>query len=336
MAFPLVCLGHPLLDISSPVSEELLQKYNILSGSICLAAPEHMPLYKEMVETLECDFIGGGSSLNTCRSAQWLSKTPNFTTYFGSIGEDEFGIRLREAASEAGVEPHFQVLPQHETGTCACLIYQKERALVANLGASKFFELTYMQEHWAVLQNSKVIYSEGYMLTDCDASTLAAAKYACESGKVFALGLSAPYVIEFFKDRMLEVIPYTEIIICNEEEAAKYGEINGLPGTVTEVALAISRLPGFTPRPKKVVVTRGKDPVLIAVDGVAHEFPVPLIDPSKILDTNGAGDSFCGGFFYEYIKGSDLAKCVAAGNYMAGEVIQLSGCSFPKVNNYSY
>jgi adenosine kinase len=295
-----------------------------------------MPLYKEMVDTLECDYIGGGSSLNTCRSAQWLSKTSNFTTYFGSIGEDDFAIRLREAASEAGVDHHFQVLPEHPTGTCACLIYERERALVANLGASKFFQLSFLQQHWSVLENSQVIYSEGYLLTDCSDSVIAAARYACESGKVFALGLSAPYVIEFFKANMEEVLPFTEIVFCNEEEAGKFGEVNGIQGSVADIAKHISKLPGNTQRPKKVIVTRGKDSVFIAVDGVLNEFDVPLIESSKIVDLNGAGDSFCGGFLFEFVRGSDLAKCVAAGNYLSGEVIQLSGCSFPKVNNYEY
>lgn len=334
--FPLICLGHPLLDISSPVDLALLQKYNIVSGSACLASEAHMPLYKEMAETLQCDYIAGGAALNTSRAAQWLSKTANFSTFFGAIGQDDFGVHLREAASEAGVEPHFQINPEHETGTCACLIYHKERALVANLGASKFLRLSYLQENWAVIENSQVIYSEGYLLTDGADCVFAAAKHASDTGKIFALNLSAPYVIEFFKSNIEQVWPYTEYVFCNEDECAKYGEVFGITGDVVEIATQMSLTPTSTQRPKKIVITRGKDSVVVASEGKVELVEVPVIAAELVLDTNGAGDSFVGGFLYELIRGSNIGKCVAAGSYLAQEVIQLSGCSFPSENKYAY
>lgn len=334
--YPLICMGHPLLDISSHVNSALLEKYNIVSGSACLASESHMPLYKEMVDTLQCDYIAGGAALNTCRASQWLSKSANLSTFFGAIGQDDFGIRLRDASSEAGVVPHFQIDPSNETGTCACLIFNKERALVANLGASKFLKVSFIKEHWNIFEESQVIYSEGYLLTDGAECVFEAAKYACEAGKVFALNLSAPYVIEFFKNNLETVWPWTEYVFGNEEEAAKFGEVFGLTGCVIEVAIRMSLMPTRTQRPKKIVITRGKDSVVVASEGKAELFDVPAIDPSLILDTNGAGDSFVGGFLYELVRGSDLRKCIAAGNYLAREVIQLSGCSFPAENKYEY
>ena len=334
--FPLICLGHPLLDISSPVDQALLQKYNIASGSACLASEAHMPLYKEMVDTLQCDYIAGGAALNTSRAAQWLSKTANFATFFGAIGQDDFGVHLREAASEAGVDPHFQIVPDHETGTCACLIHQNERSLVANLGASKFLQLSFLQENWTVFEHSQVVYSEGYLLTDGQENVFAAAKYACESGKVFALNLSAPYVIEFFKNNIEHVWPWTEYVFSNEDECAKYGEVFGLTGDVVEIATKMSLTPSSTQRPRKVVITRGKDSVVVASEGKVELIEVPVIPSELVLDTNGAGDSFVGGFLFELIRGSDVRKCVAAGVYLSQEVIQLSGCSFPKDNKYAY
>ena len=51
-----------------------------------------------------------------------------------------------------------------------------------------------------------------------------------------------------------------------------------------------------------------------------------MVDVSKIVDTNSAGDSFCGGysirfllfsFIAELLNGPDLVKCAKAGNYSA-------------------
>ena len=54
---------------------------------------------------------------------------------------------------------------------------------------------------------------------------------------------------------------------------------------------------------------------------------VDAVDPSKIVDTNSAGDSFCGGykshkllsirFIAQLLKGPDVIKCAKAGNYSA-------------------
>jgi len=55
---------------------------------------------------------------------------------------------------------------------------------------------------------------------------------------------------------------------------------------------------------------------------------VPPIPRDLIVDTNGAGDSFVGGFFASLALGNDLLTSVAKGNEMAGKVIQHSGCVF--------
>lgn len=55
---------------------------------------------------------------------------------------------------------------------------------------------------------------------------------------------------------------------------------------------------------------------------------VPPVDKDRIVDTNGAGDSFVGGFFASLAKGEDLLAAVAKGNALAGKVIQKSGCVF--------
>ena len=42
------------------------------------------------------------------------------------------------------------------------------------------------------------------------------------------------------------------------------------------------------------------------------------IDSSLIVDTNGAGDAFVGGFFSELAKGSDVPTAVRRGNVLGG------------------
>lgn len=61
-----------------------------------------------------------------------------------------------------------------------------------------------------------------------------------------------------------------------------------------------------------------------------NEFPVPLLEAEKIVDTNGAGDAFVGGFLSQLIQGKELKSCIAAANYASREVIMQSGAAFPE------
>jgi adenosine kinase len=61
-------------------------------------------------------------------------------------------------------------------------------------------------------------------------------------------------------------------------------------------------------------------------------FPVIPIKPEAIVDSNGAGDAFCGGFFSQFVQGKPIEECVATGHYVANVVLQRSGCTYPSKN----
>jgi sugar/nucleoside kinase (ribokinase family) len=55
---------------------------------------------------------------------------------------------------------------------------------------------------------------------------------------------------------------------------------------------------------------------------------VPKIAKDLIVDTNGAGDSFVGGFFAALSRGESVIDCVKAGVKLSGIVVQHLGCAF--------
>jgi adenosine kinase len=68
-----------------------------------------------------------------------------------------------------------------------------------------------------------------------------------------------------------------------------------------------------------VVITNGPDPAyVVEYDFVSKKFtfcdifPVLFLDEEKIVDANGAGDAFAGGFLSMYMTGKSLDKCVSA------------------------
>lgn len=81
-----------------------------------------------------------------------------------------------------------------------------------------------------------------------------------------------------------------------------------------------------------LIITRGKFPTVVAQfwpekEAIISEFPVIEVADELIKDTNGAGDSFAGGFLGEIAAGSDISKAVESGHYWASKIIQSVGFS---------
>jgi|TARA_B110000305_G_C19351196_1_gene594352 adenosine kinase len=91
-----------------------------------------------------------------------------------------------------------------------------------------------------------------------------------------------------------------------------------------------------TKRPRIAVVTNGAKPVIVAQNMPGEEecsvteYEIAALTKEQIVDTNGAGDAFVGGFLSQLYQDKDLAQCIKAGIYLSREVVQRSGCTFPE------
>lgn len=102
-----------------------------------------------------------------------------------------------------------------------------------------------------------------------------------------------------------------------------------------EIALKICQLPKQNENRKRItIITQGKDPVLLAQNGQITEIPVEELSNEEIIDTNGAGDAFVGGFLSQFIQEKPLETCVRCGIWAAREIIKRSGCTFDGEPNF--
>jgi hypothetical protein len=65
-------MGNPLLDMLVLAKEDLLQKYGLDANNACLAEDKHQPLYQELVDKYEVEYIAGGAVQNSLRVTQVL------------------------------------------------------------------------------------------------------------------------------------------------------------------------------------------------------------------------------------------------------------------------
>lgn len=354
-------MGNPLLDISAHVGPDLLDKYGLQLDSAILAEEKHAPLYQELVEKYEVQYIAGGATQNSMRVAQWIlssssSSSANksndnnnnnnnnwsgMTGFMGSVGPDEYGKQLEACATADGVTVHYMKLDDNDntpTGTCAALIVGGERALVANLAAANHFNERHLATDKAqeMIQAAECFYCAGFFLTVSVPSLVQVAEHAVAHNKVFCLNLSAPFIVDFFADPLATALQYADFLFGNESEAAAYAKKHGMDATdLKAVALAVADLPKKnTARPRTVVFTQGSKSTIVAVNGQVTEYAVEPLAQDKIVDTNGAGDAFVGGFLSQLIQGKDMEACVKAGHWAARYIIQVSGTTLGTACDY--
>jgi len=332
-------IGNPLLDISTHVGQDIFDKYELKPGNAILAEPKHLPLYDEIVSNYKVEYIAGGAAQNSIRAAQWLLQVPNATVYVGSVGKDANGKHIKDAAEEYGVHTHYMVDESKPTGTCAVLVKDKERSLVANLGAAESYKPSHFEskEIQELVHKAQFFYATGFFLTVSPDTLVAIGKHCKENNKTFVFGLAAPFLIEFFWEQMARVLPYVDIVCCNEDEAAVLGKKNNWGTDLVEVAKKLAEFPKENQLKKRMVIfTQGARETLVIQDGHTHKFhPLP-VPSQEIVDTNGAGDSFMGGFLSQLVKGKPLDQCIAGGHYCASEVIRRSGATFPPKPHFHY
>ncbi|XP_069958812.1 uncharacterized protein Adk2 isoform X3 [Cherax quadricarinatus] len=334
-------MGNPLLDICAITKEDFLEKYGLEPNNAILAEAKHQSMYKEMASMDNVEYIAGGATQNTMRVAQWIVGKPYCATFMGSVGKDEFSETLEKKAKEAGVLVRYQKQDNHPTGTCAVVVTKNGmcRSLVANLAAANHFAQSHLEipENWALMEKARFYYISGFFLTVSPASIMMVGKHACENNKMFCMNLSAPFLCDLYRGPMMDAFKYVDIIFGNETEAAKFSEVQKLGVTdVKEIALKVAALEKEnTKRERVVVFTQGADNVILAKDGKISEFPAIKLPEEKLIDTNGAGDAFTGGFMAQLIQGKTIEACIKCGIWAATEIIQRSGCSFSQDVRYT-
>jgi adenosine kinase len=261
---------------------------------------------------------------------------PGQVAFMGCIGaNDDYGKQLEACATADGVCVHYMKDATTPTGTCAALILGGERALVANLAAANNFKPSHLATDKAqeLVQSAQFYYSAGFFLTVSVESMVQVAQHAVEHGKTYCLNLSAPFIVDFFADQMAQVLEYADFLFGNESEAAAYGKKHGIVDKndenpdLAKIAMHIAGMPKKGKPGRTVVFTQGSKSTIVVRNGVVTEYKVEELAKEKLVDTNGAGDAFVGGFLSQLVSGkeNDMDACVKAGHWAARYIIQTSG-----------
>ena len=98
-------IGNPLLDILAKVAPGYVRRWKLDLNAQINADEALIPLFAEVVNFFEVDYVPGGCTLNTLRVCQWLNGGEKCTVFSGCIGNDRFGNILENRIKAEGVKP---------------------------------------------------------------------------------------------------------------------------------------------------------------------------------------------------------------------------------------
>lgn len=274
--------------------------------------------------------------MNSIRVARWILQR-DLCTFVGCLGDDEFGCILERALHLAGVRSIFQRHEEKPTGTCACLIVEHERSLLANLGAALELNMDHMSSPQvsAAIDAAGAFYLEGFFMNVVSSphSSVHLGEHCAATNKLFCFNLSAPYLCQFFKDKLAAILPYVDVLFGSFIDFQAFGEVNGWDTTdmhnVLQKAVAVPKKNGK--RRRTVIMTNGSESTVVATgSGPVREFKPLRVREEDIVDTNGAGDAFVGGFLSQIVKGRSIEHAISIGHAAASVIIQQNGCTTPE------
>jgi sugar/nucleoside kinase (ribokinase family) len=262
---------------------------------ILYGLPEQMPTEREL---LASDFAVtlGSSSAILAHNLAALGSRVGFAT---KVGDDSFGTLAMERLRERGVDLA-RVARGVKSGVTLILPHGTQRHILTYPGTISELRLE-----------------------DLDFDYLACARHFHMSSLFLQRDL-LPHVPDLFRrmksaglttsldtnddpedrwDRALleNVFPHVDVLLPNEREAMKMSRAADSESALLRLAQEV----------KTVVVKMGASGAVAIRSG--ERFAAPAV-PVTVVDPVGAGDSFDAGFLHQFLRGADLATCLAYGN----------------------
>ena len=308
--FDILGIGNAIVDVVAQAEDGFLSKHDMRKGGMALIDTDTADkLYAAMPPGQESS---GGSAANTCAVAAALGAK---VAYLGKVAADQLGEVFRHDIRAAGV--HFPT-PALADGapTARCLILvtpDSQRTMNTFLGACVSFGEGDVDE--ALVADSAVLYLEGYLFDPpaAQAAFRRAAAASHSAGRKVALSLSDAFCVDRHRDAFRELVRgHVDILFANESEICSLYEVDRFEDAVTAVRGEVA-LAALTRSEDGSVVVRGAERVAVPAE------------PTKLVDTTGAGDAYAAGFLAGYTAGKPLAVCGRLGSIAAAEVISHFG-----------
>ncbi|MBI5799014.1 MAG: ribokinase, partial [Candidatus Yonathbacteria bacterium] len=275
---------------------------------------DRFPTVGETITGLSCDLMPGGKGAN---QAVAIANMGVPVDLIGALGGDEFGKLLRSHLIDAGVNIDAVVQTKSSSGTAIVAVDDEGKNQIIVIPGSNLLLQRKMIERYLERQGSVVRYLVSQFEVPLDLICYAFGKMKSWG----AITVLNPSPMRSIPDKLIE---YTDIFVLNELELAQavdMVETISSPDKIAQAVLKWARRIGN----KIVVVTLGKNGLIAIQDGQVIKQPAQKV--SRVVDTTGAGDCFCGSLVAFLHKGYSLHESMALAQKAAAYSVQRNGAS---------
>ena len=336
----IIAIGNPIVDFSAEIDESDIQKYGLKKGEVAFVTNENKGFYLEIEQKLQVFSTIGGSALNILRAISWGLRnnsmdlsTEKKISMLGCVGNDILKNKIINTLQQSNIKTN--LLEQIDMATSRCAVgicNNKDRYFLSDILASRNLSVNFIQNHWNEIISHDALLIEGYFIKEnfelcsniCDAFI--------KVGKYIILTLSDPLMIESYKEGIIKIANKADMVVGSLNAAKKLvGEINDS----TNIDLLFKKIYSILNDKNRIlIITAGNHGVFCSkydsttkTEDHFQTFP-NQINNRDIVDFNGAGDAFLGGFISQQMQDKTFEDCCHLGNKAAAVVIKNIGCNF--------
>ena len=304
-------IGNAIVDVFAKVDNKFLIKRNLIKGSMKLINKSE---FADLEKNIKIEkIVAGGSVANTMSGIAYLRGNPSF---IGKINSDSFGEIYKKSLEDINVK--FSYLQKNEnlsTGASIILITpDSERTMCTYLGISSHLSASDINENDII--NNELIFLEGYLWDKGTSEKMFkhTINIAKKNKVKIAMSLSDIFCVTRHKEDFYNLLKNDlDILIGNEKEINELTNEKNLSDSINQLK-KLNKL---------IVVTRSENGSLAIKNNEIIKCDGKKVN--KILDLTGAGDLFAAGFLKEYLKKSEIKKCLMTGSALASKIIQKIG-----------
>jgi sugar/nucleoside kinase (ribokinase family) len=308
MTYDFCGIGNACVDIVAKVEDSFLEEWKF-QKSICTYLTLD-PANKLEAALPSPEYIPGGCGANT---ASIVSALGGKSAFIGRVAQDSVGQIFLDDMKARGIRYVGQ--PDTSEGAGSTRIFamttpDTERTFAAYYGVQE--QLSIADLDIEALQNTKFLYLDGYALNSRrgEETFLKAAEITKEAGNRVVFSPSDLSILSKYDSVVASMMKVSDGIVCNTGEAM-YLTREDTP----ERAIA-----SLQKQFKFGGITSGAEGVY-AFDKSHIQLIPATTPPGPVVDTNGAGDGFAGGFLYGLAQGYDVDRAAALGNSCAATII---------------
>lgn len=263
---------------------------------ILYGLPAELPRERELLANHMMLTLGSSSAI----VAHNLASLGSRVGFQSRIGEDELGQIALKRLSAGGVDTALvRRTATSNTGLTVILQHDPWRNILTYSGAIAELRLTDLDLDY--LSDSRHFHLSSFYLQSSLRPDVP--ELFCH---LKAAGLTTSLDTNddpenLWADDLRDVLRHVDVFLANEREACKIARTDDLE-------LAISRLSDLVPLLAVKLGARGA-----IARRASEKLECPAVQVN-VTDPVGAGDSFDAGFLHQYVRGADLATCLAWGN----------------------